>query len=107
MEYAPSGMKNWAVTKLIGDYGKMMEFKFNPDKKQIYAKLKLAGEKEPIVVEITDYELKKVNEKSFVNIKNAHADREWINILIRDVLVGKNIPVPADKYKLIHEILKP
>lgn len=106
MEYAPSGARKWAASKFIGDYGKMLEFKFNPHKKHIQAKVKLAGEEEAIHLEINDYELKEKGDNPAIVVREASADREWINLLIRDLLVGKEIPIPANKYKLIHEILK-
>ena len=90
----------------MGDYGKMVEIKFNPKEKHLFARLDLAGEESPIEVEITDYELEESGESTNIIVKQATVDREWIELLIRDLLIDKPISLPADKVKLIRGILK-
>lgn len=101
----PQRFKKRTATKLLGGYGKMVNIKFNPGEKYLLATVELAGEKEPITIEITDYDLIDDDDTGIV-VKQATADREWINRLINDLLIGKHIPVPGDKLKLIRGILK-
>lgn len=90
----------------MGDYGKMIEIKFNPKEKHLFARLELAGEENPIEVEITDYELEDSGESTKLIVKEARVDRRWIQLLIGDLLIDKPISLPADKVKLIRGILK-
>lgn len=106
MEYAPGKVRAWIASKTLGDYGKMVEIKFDPDKKHLYAKLELSGEKEPVTVEIDDYEMEENDEKSIILVKSAKVDRKWIDLLVNDLIVGKPIEVPGDKFKMIRDILK-
>jgi hypothetical protein len=40
------------------------------------------------------YELTTVGDKTFVEIKEFHTSREWINLLAREFLKGKKFEVP-------------
>lgn len=105
-KYAPSFIKTRAASKIMGDYGEMVEIKFDPENKHLIASLELAGESDPIEIEITDYEFVESGEKTKLIVRQATVDREWINLLIRDLLIGTPISLPADKVKLIRGILK-
>lgn len=84
----------------------MVEIKFNPENRHLHARLELAGENDPITVEITDYEFEESDGTTKLIVKQAKVDREWIELLINDILIGKPINLPSDKVKLIRGILQ-
>lgn len=102
----PKWYKKRMATKLLGGYGKMVNIKFDPAEKYLLATIELAGEKEPITIEITEYQIVDSVDNPGIIVRKAKADREWINLLMNDLLLGRHIPVPGDKLKLIGGILK-
>lgn len=79
-----------AINKKISDYGEitMLDIKG----KTIAATVLLKGEKDTISVIIEDYEIIK-SDASFV-IKSVNADREWLDALLKNNIVGKRWPIP-------------
>lgn len=102
----PGWYKKRIATKLLGGYGKMVNIKFDPAEKYLLATIELVGENEPITIEITEYQIVDSVDNPGIIVKKATADREWINLLINDLLLGRHIPVPGDNLKLIGGILK-
>lgn len=103
---APEGLRTFALTQIIGDYGKMLEFKFDPKEKYLHANILLAGETEPIDIEITDYDLVEQGNTLTITVRQARCDREWIDIALNKMLIGKPIEVPADKAGMVFDIMK-
>jgi hypothetical protein len=106
LENAPKGIRKIAWNRVIGKYGEMIEIKFDPTQKYLRASVLLAGEEQPIEIKITDYDLKKMGEKTILTILQASADREWINLLIQNTLIGKEIKLPAGKAEMFLDVLK-
>ncbi|HZK08900.1 MAG TPA: hypothetical protein VFC92_11960 [Bacteroidales bacterium] len=106
LEHAPEGIRKFTLNHVIGKYGKMIEIKFDPTEKYLQASLLLAGEEQPIEIKVTDYHLEKAGEKTILTILQASVDREWIDLLIQNTLIGKKIKIPAKRSEMIFEILK-
>lgn len=106
LEYAPEGIRKFALNRVIGKYGKMIEIKFDPTQKYLRASVLLAGEEQPIEIKITDYDIKKIGDKTILTVLQASADREWIDLLIQNALIGKEIKLPAGKSEMFFDILK-
>lgn len=104
---APQFVRLAAINKYFSAYGKMIDFSFNPKKKELFAKMLPAGEKSPISIRISDYDFLFQENKYHILIKKAHCDREWINVLINKLLIGKAIELPAEKARLLFEIFHP
>ena len=106
LENSPEGIRKFAWNRVIGKYGEMIEITFDPTQKYLRASVLLAGEEQPIEIKITDYDLKRMGEKTILTILQASADREWINLLIQDILIGKEIKLPAGKAEMLLDVLK-
>lgn len=104
--YAPEGLRTIALTQITGDYGKMLEFKFDPKKKYLHASVLLAGENDPIDIEITDYDLVEQGNTLTITLRQVRCDRQWIDIALNKMLIGKPIKVPADKAGMVFDIMK-
>jgi hypothetical protein len=84
----------------------MIEIKFDPKQKYLRASILLAGEEQPIEIKVTDYHLEKAGENAILTVLQASADREWIDLLIQNTLIGKEIKLPAGKSEMFFDILK-
>ncbi len=58
-------------------------------------KTRLAGEETPMQIEVANYEVLKVDGQDYICIKEISADRAWMNAMLADYLVGKQIPIPS------------
>ncbi|MCK9271043.1 MAG: hypothetical protein RBR47_11410 [Bacteroidales bacterium] len=106
LEYAPESIRKFVMNRVIGKYGKMIEIKFDPKQKYLRASILLAGEEQPIEIKVTDYHLEKTGENTILTVLHASADREWIDLLIQNTLIGKKIKLPAGKSAMFFDILK-
>jgi hypothetical protein len=107
LKYAPESIRRFVLNRMIGEYGKMIELKFDPTQKYLHASMVLAGEEQPIEIKITDYHLEIAGQNTILTILQASADREWIDLLIQNALIGKKITIPTKKSEMIFQILKP
>jgi hypothetical protein len=73
----------------------MTEFSIDTKKKTLRVKLELAGEAEPIELQITKYTLRTKGDDTRLTIEDATASREWLTVALREFLVGKAFPIPA------------
>ncbi len=102
----PKFLINWVINSKINEYGEILDYSLDNKNKKIFIKFLLAGENEPIEVSINNYKIKKTDDANFLFIANdASSNKKWINALLRNVLVGKELPIPADKAELIDEFL--
>jgi hypothetical protein len=106
LEYAPESIRKFVMNRVIGKYGKMVEIRFDPTQRYLHASVLLAGEEQPIEIKITDYDLKKMGDTTILTILQASSDREWIDLLIQNALIGKEIKLPAGKSEVFFDILK-
>jgi len=81
-------------TKLKG-IGEMTELSIDTKKRRVRVRLELLGEAEPIEVDITKYSLKNKESAARLTIEEATASREWLNVALREFVVGRTIDIPA------------
>ncbi|MFP4471957.1 MAG: hypothetical protein ACLFPE_14845 [Bacteroidales bacterium] len=84
----------------------MLEFKFDPNRKYLHLNVLLAGETEPIDIEVTDYDLTRQDGTLAIVVRQARCDREWINILLQKMVIDKPFEVPEDKASMVFDIMK-
>ena len=84
----------------------MIEFRFDPKKKELYAKALLSGEAEPIEFHVQDYRLVEEEGISSIVIEQFLTNREWLTTLLNAFIIGKEFPIPKDKVGLITELLQ-
>ncbi len=80
------------ANKEIREYGEMVNLKIDSKNKNIELEVLLKGEKENIIIKVDQYEVIKKDDSSFIKFKNISASREWITVLINNVLIQNNAP---------------
>lgn len=87
-------------TKLEG-IGEMTELSIDTKKRRVSIRLELAGESTPIQIEILKYTLKHKNGAARLTIEDASASREWLDVALREFIVGQTVTVPAKARALL------
>ena len=106
-----SASTRFAINKEIGEFGKMLDLKFDNKNKSITLVVDLKGEDKPLEVNIEKYEIisNSIDDKkditSEIKIISASADKEWINAIIKNFVIGKIFLVPTKYLSLIEEFL--
>ena len=84
-----------AINTQLRSIGEMTELSIDTKKKRVRVRLELVGEKDPIDVEIVRYNLKSKGETTRITIEEATASREWLDVALREFVVGQDLTVPA------------
>jgi hypothetical protein len=88
-----------AVKSLLGGrierYGRVVELRIHSRERRLSAVLLPAGEREEIAVEIGKYRITGERGAYTVVVEQVSASREWIRLVLEDLLVGRPIPVPS------------
>ena len=92
-----------AINQFIKDYGDMIEFKLDHNKKNLYAKILLKGEDIPIVLNIEEYQINK--DLGYIKILRVSTNKEWLDAILNNFVINKPINVPKDKLLLIEQFL--
>ena len=79
----------------------MTELSIDTKTRRVRVRLELVGEAEPIEVEITKYDLKNNDSDAWLTIEEATASREWLNVALREFVIGRTIEVPAKAAALL------
>ena len=73
----------------------MTELTIDTKKKRLRLQVELAGEPEPITIEIARYSLKTKGDKAQLTIEDATASREWLSVALKEFVIGRSFAVPA------------
>jgi hypothetical protein len=84
-----------AVNSKLKGIGEMTELSIDTKQRRVRVRLELVGEAEPIEVEITKYNLENKESGAQLTIEEATASREWLNVALREFVVGRTIEIPA------------
>ncbi len=98
-----SKITKFSINQFIKDYGDMIEFKLDHNKKNLYAKILLKGEDTPIVLNIEKYQINK--DLGYIKILSASTNKEWLEAVLNSFVINKSINVPKDKLLLIEQFL--
>ena len=82
----------------------MVEFKMDLNEKTVYLNLMLKGEAESLQVSMRDFDCFIENDKGFIRAKNITTSREWLNILLSQVLKENKVEVPQEIVKILSVI---
>ncbi len=93
----------FVIEQLIKDYGNMLEFKLDHNKKNLYAKILLKGEDNPLIINIEKYKINK--NLGQITILSANTNKEWLNALLKNFIINNPINIPKDKLELIEQFL--
>jgi hypothetical protein len=87
-------------TKLRG-IGEVTELSIDTKTKRVRLRVELAGETEPIEVEITRYHLRSSERGARLTVEAATASRAWLDTALQQFVVGQTFPVPAKAEALL------
>lgn len=79
----------------IQRYGTLTELRIRSGEKTLAVEMLLAGEKEPIRIEVGRYRITGVSGAFKITLENVTASREWIQLLLEDFVTGKTFPIPS------------
>jgi len=95
------------VNNFIRDYGKMVNLKIDSKNKNIELEVLLKGEKENIIVKIEEYKVDSDNGENVIKFKNITASREWVEVLINNMVIPNIAPKRMFKIDSIYsDIIK-
>jgi len=80
------------INRQIKEFGKMLNLKIDPKDKNIELDILLKGEKESIKVTIEKYNVEVKNNTTQIKFDKVIASREWINVLIKDLVIPNYAP---------------
>lgn len=88
------------IEKRFSRYGSIRQLSLDSKSRRLHLEVMLAGETEPISLDVQRYELIKTAEGSAIVIREAVASREWINQLLADLVIGRSFSLPP-KYESV------
>jgi hypothetical protein len=78
----------------LAPYGDMLNFQIDPAAKSIALEILLKGESEPVRLTLSGYELRDDGGKTRLTFAGVTASREWIETLVREFVIGREIELP-------------
>jgi hypothetical protein len=94
-----------AINTQIKEFGRMLKFDLDSKTKSITLEVMLEGEKEPLEVEVSRYELEEENGKYLLKLYGVKTSRAWINTLVARYLEGRKFDIPAEYAKLLKVVI--
>jgi hypothetical protein len=91
---ASSAAKSLIASRIVR-YGKLTELRIRSRERTIFAEVLLEGEEEPVRIEISRYRIVMKDGESLLLVEELRASRVWLDNLFQDLLVGRELPVPA------------
>ena len=95
----------YVLNQLIGEYGRLSEFRIDRSNKTISASLLLNGENQLIDLYIKDYAVVKTDHSTSLLIKEAESGRPWLNAVLRNFVVNRPMHVPDGKAAFLIDLL--
>jgi hypothetical protein len=100
-----SASTKFAVNALISRYGKLTSLSIDIRNGKVSATVELKGEASPLEIKIERYELIRNHSALSILIQEAASDREWLDTVLKDFVVGRSVKVPDSKKELVEEML--
>ena len=98
-------MVRFALNRLYGRFGEMTQLKIDREHKTIDAEVLLTGEKEQIQVHVGKYEVRNEGEQCTLTLADVTVSREWLNLLARELLVNRPVPLPPEAARWLRLVL--
>jgi hypothetical protein len=92
------------LSRELADYGEVLDFKINSRERSAELHLLLKGEREKLAVHVDEYEVIAAD-KDYIVVKRARASREWVNAVLRNLVIGKRHQIPPQYSSLIKLVL--
>lgn len=100
-----SGSTKMALNGILENYCELTDLTLNGKDKKIYASVKLKGESSVVNVKIERYKISNKDSNPNIVIHEAKSDKEWLNAILNDFVIGKTFNIPKDKFNLVEELL--
>jgi len=81
----------------IERYGRILELRLRSKARMIYLEVMLTGEASPVCIDIGRYSVRSggPDGKYLLVVEEVSASREWLQLVLRDFLIGQPIPIPS------------
>ncbi len=83
------------LNRQLEDYGVMTKLEIDSHNRTIHAELELKGEPQPIIVEVSGYELMESSGKTCLKFSAVKISREWMQVAFQQWAKGREFEVPA------------
>lgn len=74
----------------------MLKLDIDSKSKSVVMEVLLKGEKEPIEIKVTKYEIRKDGDDYHLSVEKISTSREWMSALANQYLDGKSMPIPKN-----------
>ena len=91
----------FAINRKLRGIGDMTELAIDTKNKSVRVRLELIGESAPIEIEIARYRLNHTPAGSFLIVEDATASREWLDVALREFVIGQSFPIPEKAEALL------
>jgi hypothetical protein len=79
----------------VGRYAELKTISVNTKAKRLRVVVSPRGDPAEIGIDVTDYEVTRERDGSYVMFKDLECSRTWVQLLLDDHLRGKRLPVPT------------
>lgn len=95
------------VAGKIKRYADLESLRIDTVNRQVVVTLKLAGERDAITVEVLRYEIRRLADGgAVISVRDARADRDWLQNVLQDFVIGQEWPLPDRFAGLISSVLQ-
>jgi hypothetical protein len=94
------------LKRQIRRYGQMLSFHLDSTNKTMRLEVLLAGETEPVRMEIYDYQLVQRGSEVFFTFGRIEVSRPWMQALAEDLLDTREFKVPDEASKYVNALGK-
>jgi hypothetical protein len=101
---ASTAIRSW-LAREMADYGEVLDFDFNSRERSVLMHVLLKGEREPLTVQVTDYEVARRTDGDYIVVKKANASREWVNAVLRNFVIEKPHKIPSQYASMARMVL--
>ena len=98
-----AAIQRW-LSREMADYGEVLDFKINWRSRSAELHVLLKGEREKLTVHIDEYEII-ATETDYIVVKRARASREWVNAVLRNLVIGKRHQIPSQYSGMVKLVL--
>lgn len=94
-----------AINTYIKEYGKILRLDLNSQDKSIETEMMLDGEKEPLTVIVSRYEIVQKEDRHLLIVHGVEASRSWINSVASSHLEGKSFLIPSKYVTMLKAVV--
>ncbi len=101
---ASAAIQRWLAREML-DYGEVLDFTIDSRLRTAELHLMLKGERERLTIHIEEYEIVAAD-RDYILVRRARASREWVNAVLRNLVIGKRHPIPPQYSGMIKLVLQ-